>query len=128
VQPPRDNHPNIVPAAAEPIRPQFAGQPVHNNFVGQPKQKEPVTVLPSHDPPRGPVKPTVVTRSGHHNTYRTLLQLKKGLSKMTVCFTVTGQSLRQVNRQNSVLASSVSESLETASLLIQFIMESDLHI
>ena len=51
------DHPDTMPAAAEPIRSQLAGQPVQDNFAGQPKQTSQV-------PPSGPVKPTVVTRSG----------------------------------------------------------------
>ena len=53
-----------MPVAAEPIIAQLAGQPVQDNFAGQPKQTEPVTLSPSQVPPSGPVKPTVVTRSG----------------------------------------------------------------
>ena len=64
VRPPQDNPSNPAPAAAEPIRPQLTGQPVRNNLASQPKQAEPVTDSPSQEPPSGPVKPTVVTRSG----------------------------------------------------------------
>ena len=64
VRPPQDNYPNRAPAAAEPIRPQLTGQPVQDNFAGQPKQTEPVTVSPRQEPSSGPVKPTVVNRSG----------------------------------------------------------------
>ena len=64
VRPLQDNHPDTMPVAAAPIRSQLAGQPVQDNLAGQPKQTEPVTVFPSQVPPSGPVKPTVVTRSG----------------------------------------------------------------
>ena len=64
VRPPQDNPSNPAPAAAEPIRPQLTGQPVRNNLASQPKQAEPVTDSPSQEPRSGPVKPTVVTRSG----------------------------------------------------------------
>ena len=64
VRPPQDNHPDIMPAAAEPIRSQLTSQPLQDNVAGQPKQTEPVTVSPSQVPPSGTVKPTVVTRSG----------------------------------------------------------------
>ena len=64
VRPPQENLSSPAPVAAEPIRPQFTGQPVQNNLAGQPKQAEPVTDSPSQEPPSGPVKPTVVTRSG----------------------------------------------------------------
>ena len=64
MQPPQDNPSNPAPAAAEPIRSQVTGQPVQNNLASQPKQAEPVTDSPSQEPPSGPVKPTVVTRSG----------------------------------------------------------------
>lgn len=53
-----------MPAAAEPKRPQLTGQPVQDSFAGQPKKVEPVPVSPSQEPPSGPVKTTVVTRSG----------------------------------------------------------------
>jgi len=64
MRPPQDNHPNTMPATAEPIRSQLTGQPVQDNFAGQPTQTEPVTVPPSQEPTADPVKPTVVTRSG----------------------------------------------------------------
>ena len=64
VRPPQDNPSNPATAAAEPVRPQLTGQSVQNNLAGQPKQVETVTDSPSQEPPSGPVKPTVVTRSG----------------------------------------------------------------
>ena len=64
VRPPQENLSSPAPAAAEPTRPQFTAQPVQNNLAGQPKQAEPVTDSSSQEPRSGPVKPTVVTRSG----------------------------------------------------------------
>ena len=88
VRPPQDNPSSPAPSAAEPIRPQFIVQPVQINLAGQPKQAEPVTDSSSQEPPSGPVKLTVVTRSGRvsrtHSTYRTLLQLNKDFWKLPV--------------------------------------------